>query len=238
MAFPGITVQFKAMEDVVSAPFSHTSCNQPPCKISTLLSRFLPLRLSLHFHLWVVPSLMVHYLHFLFSLSCSTPLKRLMPFLMPVSPSPPPSHPVIYGMQLHSFQFQSKARHHHLRAPVPAAMVTLHQVPLILLLVSVRCQSLGIILADAILQLWPVPPFLMRGTTLCGHCSVVCISVVEPALMNPFFTFSVHAVRHDFMYPLQRTWLHVSFVDSALACSKTQYAISTENPDIADEVDL
>jgi len=109
MAFPGITVQFKATEDVVSAPFPHTSCNQPPCKISTLLSRFLLLRLSLHFHLWVVPSLMVHYLHFLFSLSCSTPLKRLMPFLMPVSPSPPPSRPVIYGMQLHSFQFQSKA---------------------------------------------------------------------------------------------------------------------------------
>ena len=106
MAFPRITVQFKAMEDVVSVPFPHTSCNQPPCKISTLLSCFLPLQLSLHFHLWVVLSLMVLYLHFLFSLSCSTPLKRLMP----VSPSPPLSRPVIYGMQLHSFQFQSKAR--------------------------------------------------------------------------------------------------------------------------------
>jgi len=78
----------------------------------------------------------------------------------------------------------------------------------------------------------------MRGMTLCGHRSMVCISVAELALMNSFFMFSVHAVRHDFMYPLQRTQLCVSFVDSALACSKTQYAISTENPDIADEVDL
>jgi len=145
-----------------------------------------------------VPSLMVRYLHFLFSLSC----------------------------------------HHHLRAPIPAAMATLHQVPLLLLSVSVHCRSLGIILADAILQLRPVPLFLMRGTTLCGHHSVVCISVAELALMNPFFMFSVHAVRHDFMYPLQRTRLHVSFMDLALACSKTQYAVSTENPDVADEVDL